>query len=232
MQAVQSNVSRRRFVESALAVGAGATIGTTVSFPAAGVPLTAGGQDLVHGELVRQLRAGVRALRGPRPGEAARALASTARVLAEHYQAIGLDRDIQRKAEAAVRREGREAVLRREADAAMLAAEAKSLGIDIVLPREPFDRQSRERALSAMLSVGVSPAMREAADALERIAPHLDRTAISTVSARQSGCPDLTAQLHFLEFVAMASCLWNPIACAGFQGAYWGLKFSIWAAGC
>lgn len=225
-------MSRRRFVGSALAVGAGATIGATMSFPAASGSLVAGARDVVHDELARQLRAGVRALRGPRPGEAARALASTARVLAEHYQAIGLDRDIRKKAAAAVRREGREAVLRRDSDPAMLRAEARALGIDIVLPREPFDRQARERALSAMLSGGVSPAMREAAEALERIAPHLDRSGIATVAARQGGCPDLSAQLYFMEFVAMASCLWNPIACAGFQGAYWGLKFAIWMAGC
>jgi hypothetical protein len=237
MQVLESGVQepalpRRRFLGSAMAIGAGAAIGTTLSYPATNVSLAAGRRDLVHDELVRQLKDGVRALRGAQPGEAARRLASTARILAEHYTATGLDADIQRKASAAVRRDGREALLRREFDGATLAAEAKAFGIDIPVKPEPFDRQARERALSALLSKGVSPAMREAAEALERIAPHLDRRGVVAVSARQSGCPDLTAQLFFLEFVALTSCLWNPIACAGFQGAYWGLKLAIYLAGC
>src|SRR5262245_32783448 len=92
MQAVESNVSRRRVLGSALALGAGTAIGTTLSFPSAGIPLAAAGRaDLVHDELIRQLKAGVRAMRGERPGEAARGVASTLRVLAAHYQAGGAD---------------------------------------------------------------------------------------------------------------------------------------------
>jgi hypothetical protein len=56
---------------------------------------------------------------------------------------------------------------------------------------------------------------------------------VTTVAARDAqACPNLNAQLLFLEFVAITSCFWNPIACAGFQGAYWGLKLSIYLAGC
>src|SRR5262245_13459818 len=120
MQAVESNVSRRRLLGSALTLGAGTAIGATMSFPAMGMPAAAAaGQDLVHDELVRQLKQGVRALRGPRPGEAARRLAATARLLAAH-QAAG-DADLQRRLQAAIRRDGREALLRAEADPGMLA---------------------------------------------------------------------------------------------------------------
>jgi len=56
MQAVESNVSRRRLLGSALTLGAGAAIGSTVSFPSAGAALAAAGrQDLVHEELIRQI---------------------------------------------------------------------------------------------------------------------------------------------------------------------------------
>jgi hypothetical protein len=84
-----------------------------------------------------------------------------------------------------------------------------------------------------MLKQGASPALLAAADALERLAPALERGGVTTVAARDAeACPNLTAQLLFLEFVAITSCFWNPIACAGFQGAYWGLKAAIYLAGC
>ena len=84
-----------------------------------------------------------------------------------------------------------------------------------------------------MLKQGASPALLAAADALERLAPALERGGGGDGrGARVEACPNLNAQLLFLEFVAITSCFWNPIACAGFQGAYWGLKLSIYLAGC
>lgn len=230
MQAMEVGVSRRRFMESAVTVGAGTAVGATISFPG-GRPVAAAtaSQSVVSDELNRQIKAGVRALRGPRAGEAARALASTVRVLAAHNQESGIDASLQRSLQKALQRDGREAVLQHDASA-MFDAEARQFGVE--LPREPPNRATRERALEAMQQRGPSAALLDAAVALERLAPQLDRQSIALAAARQSGCPDLAAQLYFLEFVAMASCLWNPIACAGFQGAYWGLKFSIWAAGC
>src|SRR5690349_8155714 len=126
MQVVQSNVSRRRFVGSALTLGAGATAGALVSFPRPEVAAAAGqtGQNAVHNELLRQLKAGVRGLRGARPGEAARALASTTRLLAAHYQASGLEAELKGNLEKALRRDGRDAVLRHEAGE-MFDAEAR-----------------------------------------------------------------------------------------------------------
>jgi hypothetical protein len=154
------------------------------------------------------------------------------RVLAAHQQAGG-DAELRRRLQAAVRRDGREALLRAEADPGMLAAEAREFGFTQPPTAEPFDRRVRERALDTMLKQGASPAMLAAADALERVAPALERGAVATVAAREAeACPNLTAQLLFLEFVAITSCFWNPIACAGFQGAYWGLKAAIYLAGC
>jgi hypothetical protein len=95
MQAIESNVSRRRLLGSALTLGAGAAIGSTMSFPSAGVAVAAAGrQDLVHEELIRQMKDGVRALRGSKPGEAARSVAATLRVLAAHYQSADVDAQV------------------------------------------------------------------------------------------------------------------------------------------
>jgi hypothetical protein len=243
MQAMQSHVqggalARRRFLRSSVTLGAGTMIGATLSSPSAAVTAAAhgGAPDGVHEELVRQLKEGVRALRGPRPGEAARRLAATARLLAAH-QAPG-DADLQRRLQAAIRRDGREALLRAEADPAMLAAEAREFGFERVPAAEPFDRVARERALDALLKHGASPALRSAAAALERLAPTLERGAVTTVAAGDddvdaaAGCPNLSAALLALELIAITACLINPILCAAFQGLYWGLKLSIYMAGC
>jgi hypothetical protein len=238
MHAVQAvsgkeTVARRRFIGSAVSLGAGAVIGTTLSSPSSAVTAApGGGRDLVHDELVRQMKDGVRSLRGARGGEAARRLAATARVLAAHQQAGG-DADLRRRLQAAVRREGREALLRAEADPAMRAAEAREFGFAQVPAAEPFDRRIRERALDTMLKQGASPALLAAADAFERLAPVLERGGVATVAARESeACPNLTAQLLALEFIALTSCVLNPILCAGFSGAYFGLKLALYLAGC
>ena len=231
-------VARRRFLRSAVTLGAGTAIGATLSSPSMAVTEAAhGGEaDAVHAELVRQLKDGVRALRGPRPGEAARRLAATARVLAAHQ--AGGDADLQRRLQAAIRRDGREALLRAEANPAMLAAEAREFGFDRVPPAEPFDRAARERALDALLKQGASPALSSAAAALDRLARTLERGAVTTVAAGDddtvdaAGCPNLSAALLALELIAITACLINPILCAGFQGMYWGLKLAIYMAGC
>ena len=106
----------------------------------------------MHAEIVRQLKDGVRALRGPRPGEAARRLAATARLLAAHQESG--DADLQRRLQSAIRRDGREALLRAEGDPAMLAAEAREFGFERVPAAEPFDLAARERALDALLTRG------------------------------------------------------------------------------
>ena len=231
MQAVESNVSRRRFVGSALVVGAGTAIGTTTSFPSVSVPLGAAGrQDLVHEELLRQLHEGVRALNGARPGEAARSVAATLRLLAAHYRVAGVDDDVRKRLRAAVAREGRDGVLRWEADAAMRAAEARNFGVTVPLPREPFNLVERERALDALLKTGCTPALLAAAAELTRLAPQLDRLPVSAAARRQ--CSGATGMAYSLEFIALASCLLNPILCAGFGGAYFGLKLSLWYFGC
>ena len=241
MQAIESVVrdralARRRFLGSAVALGAGTAIGTTLSFPTPGVPLAAAGrQDLVHDELVRQLTNGVRALRGAAPGEAARSVAATLRLLAAHYQANGVDAEVRKSLRAAMARDGRDAVLRWEADAAMRAAEARRFGVaDVPLPRDPFNLPDRERALEAMLARGVTPALLSAAADLDRLSRRLDRMGTTRVARRQSESDCETAQgwAFALEFVALTACVINPILCAGFSGAYFGYKVALYFAGC
>jgi hypothetical protein len=128
-------VSRRRLLGSALTLGAGAAIGSTVSFPSIGVPLTAAGRkDLVHDELIRQLKTGVRGMGGERPAEAARTVAGILRILAAHYQSTDQDARFKTRLREAVARHGRDAVLRWEREATMLAAEAREFGVATPLP--------------------------------------------------------------------------------------------------
>jgi hypothetical protein len=231
MQAVESNVSRRRLLGSALTLGAGTAIGATMSFPTVGVPLAAAGrQDLVHDELIRQLKEGVRAMRGSRPGEAARGVAATLRLLAAHYRGNGLDEQFKSRLRAAIARDGRDAVLRWEMDPAMFAAEARDFGVTVPVPREPFALAQRERALDDMLKNGCTAALLAAAGEISRRASQLDRMGLTPVAARQ--CGSTGGMVLSLELIAAASCLINPILCAGFMGAYLGLKVGLWIAGC
>ena len=232
MQALESNVSRRRLLGSALTLGAGAAIGSTMSFPSAGVAVAAAGrQDLVHEELIRQMKDGVRALRGSKPGEVARSVAATLRVLAAHYQSADVDAQVKARLRTAIAREGRDAVLRWEADAAMRAAEAREFGVaDLALPREPFNLAERARALEVLLAHGATPALLAAAAELTRLAPQLDRMGVTPIARRQ--CSGAMGMAYSLEFIALASCLVNPILCAGFGGAYFGLKLSLYMFGC
>lgn len=232
MQAVESNVSRRRLLGSVLTLGAGAAIGSTVSFPSPGVVLTAAPrEDLVHEELIAQLKDGVRALRRGRPAEAARSVAGTLRLLAAHYQASGVDTQFKVRLRSAIVRDGRDAVLRWEADAAAHAAEARDYGVaDLALTRAPLNLGERERALDAMLARGVTSALLGAAAELARLAPDLDRVSLTPVARRQ--CGDAHGGAASLEFVSVTACRLHPRFCRGFSGAYLGLELGRYLSGC
>jgi len=232
MQAVESNVSRRRLLGSVLTLGAGAAIGSTVSFPSPGVVLTAAAREnLVHEELIRQLKESVRALRGARPGEAARGVAATLRLLAAHYQTSGLDTTFRTRLRRAIAQDGRDAVLRWEADPAMRASAARDYGVaDLALAQEPFNLTARERALDAMLARGATPALLAAAAELTRVAPDLDRVSLTPVARRQ--CSGAQGMASSLEFVSVTSCLLHPAVCSGFSGAYLGLELGLSLSGC
>jgi hypothetical protein len=113
----------------------------------------------------------------------------------------------------------------------MRAEEARELGLaDVPLAREPFNLPERERALEAMLAHGATPALFAAATQLTRVATELDRRGTTPIARRQ--CSDAQGMAYSLEFIALTSCLLNPILCAGFGGAYFGLKLSLWYFGC
>ncbi len=131
----------------------------------------------VHDELNRQIKAGVRALRGPRAGEAARALA----------RRCGCWRRT-------IRRRGSMRVSRRpfrrhsnvragtpccSTTGARCSTPRHASSAAEKLPREPFNLAARARALEAMQQRGASPALLDAAGALERLAPQLDRSSIA-----------------------------------------------------
>jgi len=230
--AVHGAVQRRRFIGSALTLSAGAAIGSAISFPNAGGVLAAEASSSVEAEFLRQLRDGVRSLKGDRPGEAARKVASATRFLSAYYRGNGTDGAFARRIQSLVRREGRSAFLRKEVDASMLTAELKAYGFAGPYLPEPADPARRSRVLAEMESKGVTGLMETAAAEFERLAAYLDaRPALAPVAWRQQ-CPDLRGQLMFVEFIAAASCLVTPIFCAVFAGLLAGLKIAIYMSGC
>jgi hypothetical protein len=225
-------VRRRRFIGSALTLGAGAAIGGSISFPSAGGVLAAEASNSVETEFLRQLHDGVRRLRGDKPGEAARKVASATRFLAAYYRGNGTDAAFTRRIQVLVRREGRSAFLRKEVDASMLTGELKKYGFAGPYLPEPADPARRSRVLAEMESKGVTGLMETAAAEFERLAAYLDaRPALAPVAWRQQ-CPDLRAQLLFIEFIAAAACMVNPIFCAVFAGLLAGLKIALYMTGC
>jgi hypothetical protein len=77
-----------------------------------------------------------------------------------------------------------------------------------------------------MLKHGCTNALLATAAELTRLAPQLDRMGTTPIARRQ--CSGAEGMAYSLEFVALASCLVNPILCAGFGGAYFGLKLSLY----
>jgi hypothetical protein len=112
----------------------------------------------------------------------------------------------------------------------MFAAEARNFGVTVPLPRDAFNLAERERALDGMLKRGSTPALLAAAAELTRLVPELERGGVTPIARRQ--CSSAQAMASALEFIALASCLVNPTLCAGFGGAYFGLKLSRYMIGC
>jgi hypothetical protein len=69
-----------------------------------------------------------------------------------------------------------------------------------------------------------------AAAEISRRASQLDRMGLTPIAARQ--CPNTGGMVLTVEFIAAAGCLVSPILCAGFMGAFFGLKLGLWVAGC
>jgi len=173
--------SRRTFITSSVAGGAGLAGGTALLLQP-GItsaqsrrvePATA-----LDEELARQARQAVRDM-ATRPGEGIRRLAGTLRVKAALGASTSLDADVRALLRRELRREGRATLLARPLEPAQLADEMKQFGIAYPLVPGPIDIAARSDALDLVLNTGFGAFLTELATALEAQADAIDKSPIS-----------------------------------------------------
>lgn len=222
---MKSQVSRRLFV---------GIVGTGLPLLTASV---SGGQghrhnseDLVGRELRKQMKASIKALGGPRHGEAARRLAASVRIAVAHQRTGNLDAQLIAALQKIVRERGRDALVTADVAPSRLAAEAREL--DVAVPTlAPFDYNQRSAVLAAVMQNGVTATWEKAAEAFDLLGAEADRTyvGIRTVARRldDQRCIELSAQLQILQDITAIAC--NPFTIATTPGqAACAYAFSIW----
>jgi hypothetical protein len=223
-------VGRREFLSSAAIVGVGSITAGPVLVKGAH---TAGHHTTgpVEQELVDQLGASLRGMRGARPGESTRQLASTLRFAAAHFKEKRIDADLKDFLRSTIRDEGRESLLRRQVDKRMLAAELQKLGVTAPLDLGPVDYAMREKALDVLLTTGLTPLMMQAADTLDRRSEALDRRGAITLSSAQEPeqpqCPDLSSLLSIMDMTLLVACMFMQLACVVVSAMWFGLNLSL-----
>jgi hypothetical protein len=237
---MKSEVGRRAFVGTvATGLPLLAGTGTALAQSTHGLPHFQVGSSPVDEELHRQIRDAVLGLRGPHAAESARRVATTLRMGAAHYAAHRVDEDVTKTLQAIVRSEGPEAFFTRVlSHRDSFATEVRDYGF-AALPPMPADKTEQRRAVDQMLRQGITPVMRTVADEFDRLAAAIDaRPGLVLAAAPLAAypCPDTSTYQDIVEIIAMASCLWNVLACAMFGGAWAGLTIGIhiaeWYSGC
>jgi hypothetical protein len=154
--------SRRLFLGSVAAAGVGAVGATTLNFPVSAQPAATGPFDR---EIRRQLKDAFSKLQFGAADEGARQAATTLRIYAATLN------DAQYRA--LLRKANRLKLLSVDMNHAEMERAADELGVQKSLLRHSTNFQVREEMLDRMLKEGLSPFMREVADAVEAIAPKL-----------------------------------------------------------
>lgn len=238
---MKSEVGRRAFVGT-VAAGLPLLAGTgTAAFAQSGhSPLQHDvGRGRMDEELHRQIKDAVLGMRGPHAAESARRVATALRMGAAHYAAHNVDERVTSSLQAMMRKEGREAFFAHVlSHRDSFAAEVRDYGIT-TLPPLPADAGERRRALDQIVASGITPLMLGLADEFDRISTTIDaRPALRFTNVAHAAypCPNTSPYQDTVEILAMASCLWNPYACALFGGAWAGLTIGIhvtnWWSGC
>jgi hypothetical protein len=225
--------TRRVFIGSAAALGS-AAVGSTLLFTSSDGHVHAaqrGADDPVSRALRTQMQEAVKALHSSaRPGEAARKLASTLRLVVAHGTATGLDASLKATLRAQIRSRGRDAVLLSEIPEAKLAVELREFGVPAP-PRGPIDYAARNRALNDLQANGLTPRLLAAAAFFDSVSEQLDGAAIlRPVALRKDSvnCADIAAVKNGLSDYMGIVCAFawmGPAAadlCFAAAGAYGG----------
>ena len=227
--------NRRTFLESTAAAGVGAAFGGTLLFPT--FPAHAQGHshaatDPVMAELQKQLTETMIAIRKGvgRPGEHARSIAASIRLLTANGFAAAADVQLRQS----MKQEGREALLARQMDPAMVAAELRAIGVTRV-PVFSAGYSDHAQMLDATATKGMTATLAALSVGFDRLAPVLDRqTTTSLVAARQDvdDCWDWLVFLTSLESLAWEWCVLNLATCWLFLWFYWAWASFMCALGC
>jgi hypothetical protein len=204
--------NRRMFLGSAAAAGVGAAVGGAFLFPASNTHAQGHATtDPLLAELQAQLLATITAVRKGqgKMGEHARSLARHVRLLNAHGAGAAADAELRGQ----LRDLGRDAILAREMDLAKLAVEMKAVGVERV-PLLTATYAGRMRVLDATVKNGMSATLAALGDAVERIAPALDRQPLTAVASRQDeGCWEWLLYLTNVEAVMWLWCVLDLGTC-------------------
>ena len=208
--------TRRLFLWSAAAVAAGS--GTLLIDP--GVmdaqlrPRPMG--DPVVRELRRQLTAGIKEMRGARPGEGARAVSAALKVGAAYARSLDADAQLT----AMLRRRGKVRSTEDDIDPAHLAALLREHGITIGRPLPVADLATRERVYDLLLTAGFTSIVERQAEALAKRSTDMDRFNGMNIPVIYHDCQPLMNDIAFWGGVVTLTC------------APWSVATTVGAAAC
>ena len=172
MQAVVGTTTRRMFLGSAAAAAAAGAGTLFIDVDAAGAQ---GRRRTDHDPLVRelhaQLKAGIKEMRGPRPGEGARAVGASLAFGVAYARSIGLDAEVT----AMLRRRGRVSLTQDEIDPTFIAAVLREQGITSTRPLPLADLAMRERVYDLLVSAGFTAVVERFAAGLNKRSTDMDR---------------------------------------------------------
>jgi hypothetical protein len=200
---VATTTTRRMFLASAAAVTAAGAGTLLMDAEVVGAQSRRRGNaaPLVR-ELHEQLKAGVKGMRGPRPGEGARAVSATLAMGVAYARSIDLDAEVA----AMLRRRGRVALTQDEIDPAFLAAILRDQGITTARPLPVVDLATRERVYDLLAAEGFTSGVERFAAALAKRSVDMDRFNGMIRPVIYYDCQPLMADIGYWGGVVAITC--------------------------
>lgn len=172
VRGVATTTTRRMFLGSAAAAAAAGAGTLFIDADVAGAQQRRRSDfDPLVRALHEQLRTGVTEMRGPRPGEGARAVSAALAIAVAYGRSINLDVEVA----AMLQRRGRLALTQDEIDPAFIAAVLREQGITTTRPLPVADLATRERVYDLLVSAGFTSAVERFAAALTKRSTDMDR---------------------------------------------------------
>ena len=212
-RAAVTTTTRRMFLGSAAATAA-AGVGTL--FIDADVLGAQQRRRDSHDPLVRelhtQLKAGIKQMRGPRPGEGARAVGAALAFGVAYGRSIGLDAGVATM----LQRRGRLALTQDEVDPAFIAAIVREQGITSTRPVLLPNLAARERVYDLLVTQGFTSVVEDFAGRLNKRSTDMDRFNGMIRPVIYHDCQPLMDDIAFWGgAVAIACQPWSTVTVVG-----------------